>query len=243
MALADTGLTGTLTIITTDTVPLPISGGQWATAKFTVKTAGTATATAQVSIDGGINYNPAPYAKRLSTVSANPTVQAITATTLVTGDVWEVPLPANATHFQLLCGGTGSVTTVTLSGGALYVPGMPVTATLYDVTTAFTVGQTTGVFDTSGWSQGSVIVINGDTGGTSRALSVFQVLSSGANGGGAGGSIASGASGSHNMGGPASTGSSYFIDNTAFMPKRTNIILGAGTGAGGSAEMVFEVRR
>ena len=145
-------VSGTLTTITTDKVTLPISGGQWATAKFTVTTAGTATATAQVSIDGGINYIAAPYAKRLSTVSLNPTVQAITATTLVTGDVWEVPLPANATHFQLLCGGTGTVTTVTLSGGVLYVPGMPVVAVLYEVTSAVNTVNNTGILDVSGWA-------------------------------------------------------------------------------------------
>jgi hypothetical protein len=143
---------GTLTTITTDTVAVALSGTRWATAKFSVTTAGTATATAQISIDGGFNYFASAYAKRLSTISANPTVQAISATTLVTGDVWEVPLPGNATHFRLLCGGTGTVTTVSLSGGLPYVPGVPVTAVLYDVTSATNTALISPIFDVSGWT-------------------------------------------------------------------------------------------
>lgn len=135
-----------------DAVPLSISGAQFATAKFTAITAGTSTVTAQVSIDGGTNWLAAPYAKRISTASANPTVQAITATTLVTGDTWEIPLPGNTTNVQLVCAGTGTVTAVKVQNGAPYVPGVPVVATLYDVTSGVNAANNTGTLEASGWN-------------------------------------------------------------------------------------------
>lgn len=149
--LTGTALTGTF-LTTNDVVRIPILGAQWASAKFSVGTAGTATATAEISVDGGFNFIASAYAKRLSTVSANPTVQAISATTLVTGDVWEVQLPSNATHFQVRCGGTGTVTTVTLSGSQVYASGMPVTAILYDATVTGGGNNNTGTLDGSGWA-------------------------------------------------------------------------------------------
>lgn len=150
--VGNTAATGTLTTGSTDRVLTGLPGGSWATAVFIVKSAGTATATAQVSIDGGFNWLPAPYAKRLSTATANPTVQAISSTTLVTGDVWEVALPANNTHFALLCGATGTTSTVTVQGGAAYVPGN-VTAVLYDVTSGTAAALDTATIDVSGWTQ------------------------------------------------------------------------------------------
>jgi hypothetical protein len=149
---------GTLTTITTDSVRISLSGSSWGTVRFRVKSAGTATATAQYSNDGGTNWLSAPYAQRLSTANANPTVQAISATTLTTADVWEVPLPGNATDFRLLCGGTGSVTSVQLYAGRPYAPGT-VVATLYDFTEA-NIGDgiltTTTAQDVAGWNSVSV---------------------------------------------------------------------------------------
>lgn len=136
---------------TSDIVRLRINGAQWATVKFQAIVAGTVTVTAQVTIDG-TNYFPAPMARRLNTASANPTVQTIAATTLVAGDMWEVPLPGNALAFQLVAV-TGTITTVTISGGVLYVPGVPVTAVLYDVTEgSIGAGVAAYVQDTSGWN-------------------------------------------------------------------------------------------
>jgi hypothetical protein len=135
----------------TDVVALAIAGLDYATARFTVQNAGTATATAQISVDGGVNYVAAPYAKKVSAVSANPTVQAIVGTTLVTADVWEVPLPGNATNFRLLCAGSGTVTSVSLAGGAPYVPEVPVLATLYDVTSGTNTALDTGTLEVGGW--------------------------------------------------------------------------------------------
>lgn len=136
-----------------DTVTLPITGGQWATAKVAVNgVAGTATITAQVSIDGGKNYFAAAYGKQQGVVAPNPTVKALTAVALATGDIWEIALPGNVTHLQLICAGTGTTTSVTLSGGALYVSGVPVTAVLYDASSSTGVANSTGVLDMSGWS-------------------------------------------------------------------------------------------
>ena len=237
---ADTApILGTLQTITTDMVILPISGGQWATAKFSVGTGGTATATAQVSIDGGKNYNPSAYAKRTSAVSANPTTQAISATALVTGDVWEVPLPGNCTHFQLLCGGTGTATTVTLSGGALYVPGVPVVATLYDVTVAFTVAAASPTLDLTGWSVVTLDATNNDTGGVNRALYLAPIFNDGAGNASvpAQVTIATGVAGYQTFGGGIVTG------GYGMAPPRGVANLTAGTGAGGSSRIAVVVRR
>lgn len=141
---------GTLTTGTTDSVQIGISGTQWATVRFKASVAGTATATAQAMVNG--QWIASAYATRLSTVSANPTTQPISATTLVAGDIWEVPLPANSTAFQLLCAATGSATSVQIYGGIPYSPGMVVTATLFDVTSAINTDNPTGTLDLSGWS-------------------------------------------------------------------------------------------
>ena len=140
----------TLTTGSTDRVYTTLSGSAWATATFKVVSAGTATGTAQTSADG-VNWLPAPYAKKLSAVSANPTVQAISNTTLSTGDVWEVPLPANTLYFGILCGTTGTTTTVSVQGGAPYVPGNGV-AVLYDVTSGTNAALDTSTIDLNGWS-------------------------------------------------------------------------------------------
>lgn len=144
------GNSGTLTTATTDKVVVPISGSQWATIQFRATVSGSATATAQVQVNG--QWLAAAYATRISTTAANPTTQAITASALTANDVWEVPLPSNATGFQLLCGGTGTTTTVQIFGGQAYVPGMVVSATLFDITSAINTDNPTGTLDLSGWS-------------------------------------------------------------------------------------------
>jgi hypothetical protein len=146
-----------------DTVTIDALGTRLATVKFRVRSAGTATAAAKVSTDG-VNFIAAPYAKRLTTASANPTVQAIATTTLVTGDVWEVPLPANATQFQLACDGTGTTTSVSALPGLPYITGVPVTAVLYDVTESGTgVGLATGTIEFSGWVSAHIVLVTPTT--------------------------------------------------------------------------------
>lgn len=144
-------VSGTLLTLN-DVVVLPILGSQWASAQFFVSLAGTATATAELSIDGGTNWLAAPYAKKVSAVAANPAVQAIAATTLVTGDVWEVSLPGNCTHFRVRCGGTGTATTVSLQSLQPWAGGSPVSAVLYDTTSGTNTALDTGTLDASGWA-------------------------------------------------------------------------------------------
>lgn len=166
---------GTLTTVTTDKVSVVISGSRWATAQFRATIAGTATATAQVQVNG--QWIAAAYATRISTAAANPTTQAISATTLVANDVWEVPLPSNATAFQLLCGGTGTTTTAQIFGGQAYVPGMVVSATLFDVTSAVNTDNPTGTLDLSGW--GNVVVAWSAGGATTIAATGLHVFDDG----------------------------------------------------------------
>lgn len=147
------GVQGAL-VANNDAVRLNLRGTQWATVRFTATVAGTATATAQVSLDG-TNYVSSAFAKRLSTVTANPTTQAISATTLVAGDVWEVALPSSAVSFQLLAG-VGTSTTVKVLGGLAYLPGAPITTTLFDTTSAVNTAIDTGTLDLSGWEYTSV---------------------------------------------------------------------------------------
>jgi hypothetical protein len=234
----DAAATGTLTTITTDTVPLTISGGQWATVQFMATVAGTATATAQYSNDG-TNWLAAPHAKRLSTVAGNPTQQAISSTVLVANDVWEIVIPANTVKFQLICGATGTPTSVVIRAGAPYVPGTSVIAQLEDASVAFGVAYTGGNLDMAGWSSLEAFLANNDTGGVSRALQVIPRFSDGTTlaSGAASSTVNSGAGGSVPMGLAVGTGVQ------AFLPQRVNVQATAGTGTGGSSRVVVYARR
>jgi hypothetical protein len=167
-------VTGTLTN-SGDTVTLPISGGQWATARFAVSTVVSQSIVAEVSIDGGKNYFASAYPKRTDAVSLNPSVVPANTTLPFNPSgyggtsAWEVALPANATHFQLRALGVGP-NTATLSGGALYTPGMPVTAVLYDVTSAVAGALDTGTLDTSGWVS---LTLGAPTLGTGATWAVY----------------------------------------------------------------------
>jgi hypothetical protein len=134
-----------------DSVAIALPGNQWATALFSITVNGTATLTTQVSIDGGVNWITSAYSKRLDLVNANPTVTALIASSPGVSS-WEVSLPANATHFRILCAGTGTTLSLTLFGGAAYIPGMPVAAVLYDVTSAVNTQLTITALDMSGWA-------------------------------------------------------------------------------------------
>jgi len=147
-----------------DFVYVDVPGGKWATIIWAVVgTAGTATITTQISLDGGTNWIPSAYSKRLDTVSANPSVSPWVANTGVTGAVWEVPLPGNSTQFRLLCGGTGTTTNVQIYGGTPYVPGVPVPAVLYDATEG-SIGAglltSTTAQDVSGWNAISIFALS-----------------------------------------------------------------------------------
>lgn len=172
-------ISGNLATVTTDSVSVAAPGNQFATVRFLVNNAGTATATAQFSNNGGTEWLAAAYARRVDVASGvggngttgNPTVQAIIATTLVTGQAWEIRIPSNCTHFRLLCGGTGTATNVTVQGGVLYSPGAPVVGVLYDVTSAVNTAIDTGIIDTSGWLDIRVTIVT-PAGGGAKIYSV-----------------------------------------------------------------------
>jgi len=149
-SMATTNLVGSL-VNTNDTLTLPVSGTQFGTVTIFVATGGSATATAKISVDGGPNFIASALAKKVSAVAANPTVQALSATTLTTGDEWEIPIPANATHLQVLCAAGGTATTLNISPGIVFVPGALITGVLFDTTSAVNTAIDTGTLDLSGW--------------------------------------------------------------------------------------------
>ena len=225
-------VTGTLTT-NGDTVTLPISGGQWATARVAITASGTATVTSEISIDGGANWFASAYGKRLDATSPNPQVFGISNTTFSGAQTFEIPLPSNTTSLRVRCGTTGTTTSVTLSGGALYAPGVVVFAVLYEASFAFGVASPSVLLDVSGWTSMQAGSFNQDTGGTNRSLQLQEVFT---NGSGVTLTSTNVASGSYGF--VILPGASWF------MPKRTNAILSAGTGTGGvGASLYITARR
>ena len=159
------GKTGTLTT-NGDIVALAISGAQWATARLTTTIAGSAVQTAEISLDGGNNWIFSAYAKRLDFITANQQVFSLNLAAPSVGSIYEIPLPSNATHMRTRCSGSGTTSTVTLSGGTPYVPGTPVVAVLYDATVTAGGANNTGTLEGSGWSTVSwdIVVATAATG-------------------------------------------------------------------------------
>ena len=156
------------------TAQIAITGGQYATVQFTSASTGIYTANAQYSIDGGNNWLTAPYAKNLSAGQPNPAV------TLWAGanGTYEIPLPGNTTHFRIAgVSMVGGSVTVTLTPGAVYVPGVQVTAVLYDVTSGVNALNNTGIMDMSGWGSAQIIWTSG--GATNATPTFVPVLDSG----------------------------------------------------------------
>jgi hypothetical protein len=134
-------------------------------------------ATAKVSIAGtftgltvtwqylsGADWITAPYGTRIDVPSGtggngttgNPSVAANSSGVAAAASTWEVPLPANAQGLRAIVSAiaTGSAT-ITVGIGRMYVPGVPVTAVLFDASdpggTTGT-GLNTGTLDISGWT-------------------------------------------------------------------------------------------
>jgi len=168
--------TGTL-LSTNDAVTSDLIGSMWATARWSVTTAGTATVTTEVSIDGGTNWLPSAYSRNVSAVSANPSTVPWSNNTPVVG-TYETPLPGNATNFRVRCGTTGTATVVTVGPGAALTPGVPVVATLYDVTEgSIGAGIASTTQDTSGWNSVTVYA----TSPTGQVVAVAPVDDAGTN--------------------------------------------------------------
>ena len=141
---------------------LPISGTQWATARFAFAgTLSTQTLEFDYTIDGTnwiASGQGAPYVKRVDAVSSNPSV-VFGSTATVGGQAqsfnistygastWELPLAANVQAVRLLPLSTGAGT-VTITAGL--PTGTPVAATLLDVTSAINTAISL-TADVSGW--------------------------------------------------------------------------------------------
>ena len=148
-------------------VVLNILGTQYATARFAFTgTLSSQTLEFDYSIDG-VNWLPsgqgAPYVKRIDAVSANPSV-VFGSTATVGGNslsfnintygasTWELPLAGNVQAVRLLPLSVGAGT-VAISAGLPYAPGIPVVATLFDVTSVTNTAIDTGTLNLTGWSQ------------------------------------------------------------------------------------------
>lgn len=140
-----------------DAVTLTVSGTQWATVRLSVGTGGVAlTEVAEVSIDNGVNWLAAPYAKRVDLVTANPGMIIFTAavgTQPVSGAAYEFPIPGNTMLFRIRASGGTGPAILTLAGGVPYVPGIPVVATIYDQTSGTNAALDSGTLEVTGWSQ------------------------------------------------------------------------------------------
>ena len=156
---------GSISTISVPTI-LAISGTQWATARFAFTgTLSSQTLEFDYSSDG-INWTAsgqgAPYVRRIDATTANPTT-VFGSTATVGGNnlsfnintygasTWDLPLAGNVVAVRLLplSAGAGAVT---VTGGLPYVPGVPVVATLFDVTSIANTALDTLVLDLSGWS-------------------------------------------------------------------------------------------
>ena len=138
-----------------DTAAIAISGTKYATVLWVVNTAGSGGITAEYTTDAAglnsVNWLTPPYSKRTDVLSANPAVTPWTNNTPVAG-TYETPLGSNVTAFRIRYQTAGTATTITVIGGLPYVPGVRVTAVIYDVTSAGGAASDTGTLDLSGWS-------------------------------------------------------------------------------------------
>jgi hypothetical protein len=155
----------TTLVATNDAVCVPLDGQQWASAMWTVATAGSGGITTEYTNDpsatpcSSLNFLPSAYAKRLDQASANPSTSPWANNTPIAGR-YETPLPGNATAFRIRYQTAGTATVITLAGGAVLVPGVPVVATLWDVTSAVNTAIDTGILELgAGWASASAFIV------------------------------------------------------------------------------------
>ena len=133
-----------------------INGNQWATAKISFSGgANTPSVTVAYSLDGGGTFLAsgagAPALKQINAGSYNITF--IAGIPQNTGPVtWELPLAGNVTHVRVLAASSNTTPQiVTISGGTVYVPGVPVKAVLQENAQGAATNNTP-TFDLSGWA-------------------------------------------------------------------------------------------
>ena len=190
------------------TAALALSGARWASVYFTLNGA-SGTMTQQYSVDGGVNWLTGPYVKRIDVVSANP---AVTATITTASGTYEMPLPGNTTNVRL-SGASGG--TVTIAGGLPYVTGVPVTATLAEVTSV-NVAYDSGTLELAGWS--NVLVE-----GTAFTPAVLLITSIHSDGTGTAALISTSTSGQFQMLGAAPSAASQGTGVASMKPIRGRV--------------------
>lgn len=140
-----------------DWVQMPVRGSDFASVSIQLSGTFSGTITWEVSHDG-TNWIASAYATRTDTASANRTVAASVAGTTAT--TWELPLCGQTTHVRARCTAYTSGTFVlTLAPCKPYVPGVPVTATLFDVSTSAGANNNTGTLELGGWSSAAIMLV------------------------------------------------------------------------------------
>lgn len=134
-----------------DAATVYLTGSSWASVYWTVKTAGSGGITTEYSKDAGANWLATAYSSRIDNVTANPSTAPWANNTPVVG-TYETPIPANCTAFRIRYQTAGTTTSVSVSPGVAYAPGVPVVATLFDQTSGTNAALSTGVLDVSGWT-------------------------------------------------------------------------------------------
>ena len=172
-------VTGTATPLTSNgsVATLNISGAQFATARFVFTApSGSQTLEFDYTIDG-VNWIPsgqgAPYVRRLDVATANPSIVA--GSTFTAGgtpasfdlntygaSTWELALAGNVQAVRVKSLATGTATVI-ISGGLPYQLGVPVVATLFDMTSASNTAMTLNCMDAGGWSRATMFVNSGGT--------------------------------------------------------------------------------
>lgn len=240
---AKVGFTATLTA-SGDTIAVPLAGGTWANAAWTVSIAGSGGITTEYTTEAAgvnaVNWLPTPYSVRTDVATATRSIAPWANNTPIVA-TFETPLPGNCTAFRIRYQTGGTPTTITLSGGAPYVPANPVVATLIRQTAVFGVSMASGQLDLSGWSAAFIATFNADTGGVSRSATLnlrrddgTQVQQLFAD------TVTSGTAIVRNLSrafGSATTAAGMLP------PRYCDFGVSAGTGTGGSAEYTFWVSR
>lgn len=131
---------------------LPVRGQEFATVIAQTVLGGNAVS-AEITLDSAQQFwQPAPLGKKISVNSTNQPWVSFVSFTPATGETYEFAIPGNCTGFRLRQIGAGVGTTnFNLGAGQPYVPGVPVLAMLFDVTSAVNTDNPTPVFDLSGW--------------------------------------------------------------------------------------------
>lgn len=136
-------------------------GGVWGTVSWSVTSAGSGNGitTEYTKEQAHTNFLAAPYSARTDAVTANPSTAPWANNTPVVAS-YETPIPGNAICFQIRLQTAGSAPAVVRIGaGAAYISGVPVVATLFDVTSAVNTAIDTGVLSMDGWGPISVYYV------------------------------------------------------------------------------------